>query len=427
MGVVRSQSIQQNTRGSSPRENSLFLGLLFGNLVVFPFGVTIYDEISCLIFLFFTIRNQAARALFFNGIKNLKNSLFPALLVSYLIIHAIVSCLYKPSVESLKWLFFYILLSTVYLAVRSCRLSAINGKLIAVGFAVYSMVIILLYFVSEFILGVNFFNHQSNLIAGTTTYISSYVILFYYFSTLDSYRQKFTSLALFFLAYYSIYLSDSRLGFIMAQFLILWLCIKPKVEILTRIFLLGGFILTIICVPLLHEQLKDFANQDTLEPVGVKWEESPNLILDQFSRQIVGGVTVFINPRTSDMDRRNHLSCAINEFKKAKIHQKVFGFGTSEHRILIGQCFSKGGGKVLSTSISRLLLDYGATGLVLYLIVLIITCIKYIKSRDYFACIVVGQFALLNYIQDQGNLILMWLIILCPKLLSSTKSTHSSF
>jgi hypothetical protein len=165
---------------------ALFFGILFGNLVVFPFGVTVYDEISCLIFLIFTVLDSRARKGIFQEIKNLRISSPHVLLALYFILHALASFLNKPSIESLKWLAFYTLLFNVYLAVRTCELRQINRKLVAVGFASYSLAIITLYFVSEFLLNVNFFDNQSKLISGTATYICSYAILYFYIANWKS-------------------------------------------------------------------------------------------------------------------------------------------------------------------------------------------------------------------------------------------------
>jgi len=424
----RDSSIHMGKWTYPQRYIALFFGILFGNLVVFPFGVTVYDEISCLIFLIFTVLDPRARKGIFQEIRNLRVSSPHVLLALYFIFHALASFLNKPSIESLKWLAFYTLLFNVYLAVRTCELRQINRKLVAVGFASYSVAIITLYFVSEFLLNVNFFDNQSKLISGTSTYICSYAILYFYIANWKSQQHIVSNSVLFFLAYYSIYLSDSRTGLIMTQTLIIWLCVAPQLKLLARLLLLISFIMTISIVPLLHEEIKDFSKRETLEPVGILWEQSPVKNLGHFSGSIGKGISFFVKSSTSDIDRKLHFNCVVSEFSKAKIEQKIFGFGTSEHRFLIGSCLSgKAGSYASSISVARLLLDYGAMGALLYLFILLTTLGKHILSRNYFASILVGQLALMSFFQDQGNLIFIWLLILCPNLLSSTKPKRPMF
>jgi hypothetical protein len=214
----------------------------------------------------------------------------------------------------------------------------------------------------------------------------------------------------------------------MTQTLIIWLCVAPQLKLLARLLLLISFITTISIVPLLHKEIKDFSKRETLEPVGILLEQSPVKNLVHFSGSIGKGISFFAKSSTSDIDRKLHFNCVVNAFSKAKIEQKIFGFGTSEHRFLIGSCLSgKAGSYKYSIYVARLLLDYGAMGALLYLFILLTTLGKHILSRNYFASILVGQLALMSFFQDQGNLIFIWLLILCPNLLFSTKPKRPMF
>ena len=113
---------------------SMVLGVLFGNVLVFPFSSSIYDEIICFVCMIFILVNGTSRQEMVQDLRKCKLRSPQFLLLSYLVSNASITFLVRKDTESLKWLLFYALLTMVYIHLQDLQLIDINSKLLLTFF-----------------------------------------------------------------------------------------------------------------------------------------------------------------------------------------------------------------------------------------------------------------------------------------------------
>ena len=401
---------------------SMVLGVLFGNVLVFPFSSSIYDEIICFVCMIFILVNGTSRQEMVQDLRKCKLRSPQFLLLSYLVSNASITFLVRKDTESLKWLLFYALLTMVYIHLQDLQLIDLNSKLLLTGFYLYTFFIIIAYYISEIIFRVPYFDNQSRVISGTTTYMMAILVLTFCINSLVKDGMIKSGIILFFLGYWAVYLSASRAGLFGFYSLLVITFFLSKVKLSKRLMLLVGFSVCLIVVPKVHGLILYETGTTIQKPPPIDVVENPLEIISTTTKNFRETIQFFGNPRYSDQDRKLHLECTFTEFKQLNWFAKIFGVGPSEHRSLIGECLS-GNKSSFSRSISvaRILLDTGLVGGILVMLSTLNVAVRYLKARNFFATFLIVQFSAGHYLQDQGNLILVWLGIMSVELFNREK------
>jgi hypothetical protein len=231
-----------------------------------------------------------------------------------------------------------------------------------------------------------------------------------------------SGIVMFFLGYWAVHLSASRTGLFGFYSLLVIAFFLSKVKLSKRIIVLVGFSVCLVVVPKVHGLILYETGTTIEQPPPIDVVESPLEISSTITKNFRETIQFFSNPRYSDQDRKLHLKCTFTEFKQLNWFAKIFGVGPSEHRSLIGECFSGNKSSMTrSISVARILLDTGLVGGILVILSTLHVAIRYLKARNFFATFLIIQFSAGHYLQDQGNLILVWLGIMSVKLFNREK------
>lgn len=406
---------------------SMVLGILFGNILTFPFSSSIYDEIICFVCMIFILVNGTSRQEMIQDLRKCKLRSPQFLLLSYLISNASLTFLVRRDTESLKWLLFYALLTMVYIHLQDLQLMNLNYRLLSTGFYLYSFFIIITYYISEIIFRYPFFENQSRVISGTTTYIMVLLVLTFCINSWVKDGMTKSGIIFFFLGYWAVFLSASRTGLFGFYSLLVITIFLSKVKLSKRFILMVGFSVCLIAVPKVHSFILSNTSTTIEKPLPINVVEIPLEISSTIANNYRGTIQFFANPRDSDQDRQLHLKCTFTKFKQQNWFAKIFGVGPSEHRSLIGECLSGNESSFArSSSVARILLDTGLVGGILVILSTLNVVIRYLKARNFFATFLIIQFSTGHYLQDQGNLILVWLSIMSVKLFNRERKLYGN-
>lgn len=403
---------------------SLILGCLF----TFPFSRAIWDEILIGLWAVLKISSHGLQQFCLLVKSSCSADKVKFAFFAFLFTNSLYVSIVQGSIISIRWTIFFALAFLVTIP-KFTEFGPTNDFDIE-KLALFYTIALLLYFYVTRILGLAWEEMQTQFFTGPTySFLPFALFLLIILRKYNGETLSKKQLAIVAFVLLNIEVYSSRWGYIVFACFVLLITIKTQ-KFMRRVIVLSTLLGLIFLVPAINPDSKVLSSLFERDAIDVQ-------VQDRYLAHVNGTITQFeetlitpIHTRDSDLDRKKHITCGLSTWNKQEMNSKIFGIGSGNlrHNESMSSCLNGSTTKPIeilrSITFTAFLLEYGAVGMCLLMLLVGRIILNHLKNRNFHVLLLIFvplfvAFFTFNYMEV---LFIYWLALGSSSILENSDS-----